>query len=456
MKLNISEIVKHVKGQLINGEKNINVNGVSTDSRNIIKGNLFIPLRGESYDGHSFVVQAYNAGALATLWQENIPVPDIDLSFILVPDTLLALQDLALYYRDQINPIVIGVTGSNGKTTTKDIIYSILINKYKVHKTKGNLNNHIGVPLTILTMPEDTEVAVIEMGMSNIGEIERLSVLAKPDFVVITNIGESHIEFLLTRENIASAKIEILKGLKYNGYAILPGDETLIRSRVIDYEVKNIIWVGQKDTNDVYPLVIKTSNLEGIAFIDSNNEEYFIPLLGIHNIINALMAIQVAKKLGVDKQYIQLGLTNIELTGMRLEKVYTKNGCLALNDTYNASPTSMMASLKFLESLTQFEYKVAVLGDMLELGINAEKYHEQIGKICADINLDYLIVIGEFGKSTIRGAINNGLNELKIKHFKDINTISKFILEQVPESTVILVKGSRGNRLERVIDNIRA
>lgn len=456
MKLNTSEIVKHVKGRFTSEKTSININGVSTDSRNIFKGNLFIPLVGESYDGHSFVMQAYNAGAVATLWQENVPVPDIDLSFILVPDTLLALQDLAAYYRNKINPIVIGVTGSNGKTTTKDVIFSILSNKYIVHKTKGNLNNHIGVPLTILTMPEDTEILVVEMGMSNMGEIEKLSVLSKPDFVIITNIGESHIEFLLERENIALAKLEILKGLKHGGYAILPGDEPLIRSKMRNYEVKNIIWVGKKETNDVYPLVVKTCNLEGVIFIDSNNEEYSVPLLGIHNIINTLMAIQVAKKLGVEKQYIQLGLTNIELTGMRLEKVYTKSGSLVLNDTYNASPTSMMASLEFIESLTPFKHKAVVLGDMLELGANAEKYHEQIGEKCADINLDFLIVIGKFSKSIIKGAINKGLDKQNIKYFKDINDVSKFILEHVPESTIILVKGSRGNRLERVIDNLRA
>ncbi len=456
MILSIDEVVKHVNGRLINGKENISINGVSTDSREVFEGNLFVPLKGEQYDGHNFVTKAKEAGAVATLWQDDLALPNVNIPIILVLDTLIALQDLALYYRKKINPIVIGVTGSNGKTTTKDIISSTLINKYKVHKTKGNLNNHIGVPLTLLTMPENTEVAVIEMGMSNIGEIEKLSTISLPDYAVITNVGESHIEYLVTRDNIAKAKLEILKGLKGDGFAILPGDELLIRSKISKIDgIENIIWVGQKDTNDVYPLKVNLNNLDGVVFTDSNNEEYSVPLLGIHNVVNALMAIQVAKKLGVNKQDIQQGLTNIELTGMRLEKLYAKNGCLVLNDTYNASPTSMKASLELFASLNQFKHKAVVLGDMLELGVKSEKYHEEIGRVCANINLDYLIVTGELGKSIIKGAKDSGINDEKVKYFEDINQISEFILEHVSPEAVILVKSSRGIKLERVIDQIR-
>jgi len=192
MNLNIQEITNCISGELINTSKNLIISGVSTDSRKITKGDLYIPLKGERYDGHSFVLQAIEAGAIATLWQEDIPLNDLTIPTILVPDTLEAMQNMASWYRQLVNPIVIGVTGSNGKTTTKDLITATLVNKYRVHKTKGNLNNHIGVPLTLLNMSEDTDVAVIEMGMSNLGEIEKLSLIANPDIAVVTNIGESH------------------------------------------------------------------------------------------------------------------------------------------------------------------------------------------------------------------------------------------------------------------------
>lgn len=458
MKLNIQEIAKNINGKLINPKENITINGVSTDSRNIVRGNLFIPLIGEHFDGHSFVMQATEAGALATLWQENVPLDSShNIPIIMVSDTLIALQNLASWYRQIINPIVIGVTGSNGKTTTKDLITAILTTKYKVHKTKGNLNNHIGVPLTLLRMPEETEVAVIEMGMSNIGEIERLSLIAKPDIAVLTNIGESHLEFLKTRENITKAKLEILKGLKEDGVAILPGDEPLIRLIFSKSEQnRSIIWVGETDKNDVYPIKIEMVNTEGIRFIDSHNDQYYIPLLGVHNVSNALMAIQIGKKLSVSIQDIQKGLNNIELTGMRLEKVNGKKGYLILNDAYNASPTSMKASLQLLASLGEFKQRVAILGDMLELGEYAETFHEEIGKKCAEINLDYLIVTGKMGKSLVKAAKENGIKENKVKYFDDINLIPKFIFENVSTEAVILVKGSRGIKLERIVNQIQA
>ncbi|MGD9677910.1 MAG: UDP-N-acetylmuramoyl-tripeptide--D-alanyl-D-alanine ligase [Vulcanibacillus sp.] len=457
MKLNIQEITKCISGELINTSKDLIISGVSTDSRKIKKGDLYIPLKGERYDGHSFVLQAIEAGAIATLWQEDIPLNDLTIPTILVPDTLEAMQNMASWYRQLVNPIVIGVTGSNGKTTTKDLITATLVNKYRVHKTKGNLNNHIGVPLTLLNMSEDTDVAVIEMGMSNLGEIEKLSLIANPDIAVVTNIGESHIEFLKTKENIVKAKLEIIKGLKEDGLVILPGEEPLVKSFLAEHNLgKNIIWVGETDKNDFYPLQIKINKTDGITFTDSLNDQYYLPLIGVHNVINALMAIKIAKQLSVKKQDIQDGLDNIELTGMRLEKIHAKNGALILNDAYNSSPTSLKASLQLLDSFKQFKQKIAILGDMLELGENAELYHEEIGKVCAEINLDYLIVTGKLGKSIVKAAKENGLKEHKIKYFEDINLIPEFILKNASSKAIILVKASRGIKLEMVVNQIRA
>ncbi|OEF99523.1 hypothetical protein BHF71_08550 [Vulcanibacillus modesticaldus] len=455
MKLELKEIIQAVKGRLDSNTDNILVSGISTDSRDINKGDLFIPLVGERFDGHSYIKQAEENGAIAAMWQESRPIPDTNIPLILVSDTLKALQHLARAYRERINPIVVGVTGSNGKTTTKDLIASILALKYRVHKTKGNLNNHIGVPLTILSMPEDAEVAVIEMGMSAPGEIEVLSLIAKPDIVVITNIGESHIEFLKTRENIAKAKLEILKGLQPKGLAILPGDESLIRAAITDFDESiQVIWVGKEAVNNSYPIEIRMDDTEQVNFVDNEQTRYSLPLLGVHNVINALMAIQIGKKLNVPISDIKKGLANLQLTGMRLEKLRGRNGSLILNDTYNASPTSMKASLRLLASLKQYSKKIAVLGDMLELGNHAHEYHLEVGEFCADLGIDKLIVTGSLGELIAKGAIAGGLNKNDVYYIKDLNQIPEIVLQFSNPQTAILVKGSRGVRLEKVVDRL--
>lgn len=462
MNLSINQVVEYVSGELdykILSEKIIT--GVSTDSRKICAGDLFIPLVGDKYDGHAFIKLAEESGAIAILCQSDKDISDIDIDIpvIRVLNTLEALQSLAMKYRDLINPTVIGITGSNGKTTTKDLIYSVLNSKFKVHKTQGNLNNHIGVPLTLLSMPEDTDIAVVEMGMSNFGEIEELSKIARPDIAVITNIGESHIEYLKTRENITLAKLEIIKGLKQGGKLLLPGDEQLIKKILTNFKIDNNIeirLIGNSQNNDYYTLNVENKGTEGVSFIDSYSDDYYIPLLGMHNVINALMAIQIGKILEVSKQDIHKGLANIQLTGMRLEKLKAKNGSLILNDAYNASPTSMQASLKLLNSLDHFKNKIAVLGDMLELGEEAEKYHEEIGELCTKIGLDYLLVTGELGEFIIRGAKKCGIKESQIKYFENIDLISDFILENSTSNTVILIKASRGIKLEKVVNQLKA
>lgn len=461
MNLSAKKIVEYVSGdideKLLDG---LMISGVSTDSRKINYGDLFIPLIGEKYDAHEFLRLAKESGAVAALCQKDRDIcdTDIDIPLIKVTDTLNALQTLASKYRDFINPTVIGITGSNGKTTTKDILSSILEHKYKVHKTSGNLNNHIGVPLTLLSMPDDTEIVVVEMGMSNLGEINILSRIARPDIAVVTNIGESHIEYLLTRENIAIAKLEIVNGLKDDGFLILPGDEQLLKGVLTKIKVDKSIrvrWVGNSQDNDNYPLEVILEGTDGISFSDSSNDRYFIPLIGVHNIHNALTAIEVGKVLGIEKQEIMKGLANIQLTSMRLEKIKAKNGSLILNDAYNASPTSMQASLKLLNSLEQFKYKIAVLGDMLELGEETEKYHEEIGRMCAEMNIDYLLVTGEFGKTIVCGAKKSGIKDMYVKYFDNIDHISDYILKHSDSDTVILIKASRGIKLENVVNRLK-
>lgn len=459
MKCSVKEILQCIEKSRYEDKREylhlneIEISGVSTDSRKTAQGDLFVPLSGDRFDGHSFVQMAAERGAVLSLWQEAIPIPEtIPIPLLFVPDPLKALQQLAQCYREQVNPFVIGITGSNGKTTTKDLMASILSTQYRVHKTKGNLNNHIGVPLTLLSMPNNTEIVIIEMGMSGFGEIELLSKVAKPDIAVITNIGESHLEHLLSRENIAKAKLEILTGIKENGWLILNGDEPLLRTEIEKMDLPlQLIWVGKDQKSDFYPLKIEMMNTDGVHFITGDGGQYDLPLLGTHNIINSLMAIQAGKILNVSHEEMKEGLKNLSLTSMRLEKMKAKNGSTVLNDAYNASPTSMKASLNLLSTFASYK-KIAILGDMLELGENAEGYHREIGKICADLQLDLLITTGSLGKWIAAGAMEHGMTQ--VYHFDDMDQIGSFVLEQSDVDTFILVKGSRGIHLENVVDQL--
>ena len=456
MRLKLNEIVQFVEGKLNQNNEDIEIIGVSTDSRKIETNQLFVPLIGENFDGHQFIQTAIEKGATATLWKRSIPYPNElnkSIPVILVDDTLVALQRLAKEYKNMVQPIVVGVTGSNGKTTTKDLIASILRQKYKVHKTIGNLNNHIGLPLTLLSMPFDTEVAVLEMGMSNKGEIELLTNIAQPDIAVITNIGESHIEYLKTRENIALAKLEIVKGLKEQGLLIANGDEPLLRNLVGGNGHFQIKWIGNGEKNQSYPVEKKLLDSEKMFFTTSDGADYVLPLLGNHNVINAMLAIEVGKKLNIDVPTIKKGLEELQITGMRLEKQVAKNGALLLNDAYNASPTSMKASLELLASFPNTLKKVAILGDMLELGKQEKEYHNEIGRLCASLNIDHLITTGTLGKEIFRGALNANLDDQDATHLP-IEDISDFVLHHFDQNTVILVKASRGVHLERVVETI--
>lgn len=453
MKLLLEEILGCTNGRLKNSDDNqLHFVNVSTDSRSIKHGDIFVPLTGERFDGHSFIFVAQENGAAAAFWQESVPIPDnLQLPLIIVDDTLLALQSLAKYYRNKINPKVIGVTGSNGKTTTKDLISSILTTSYKVHKTKGNLNNHIGVPLTILSMPDDTETLIVEMGMSNTGEIELLSEIAQPDIAVITNIGESHLEYLGTREKIAEAKLEILKGLKQDGTIILNGDEPLLRNHLFNQTKNyNVIWAGRNHENDVYPISLNM-NIDSTTFIDNKQNEYIIPIIGAHNVINSMMAIEVGKMLNIPTKQIQAGLKTVELTGMRLEKIIDKNKGTIINDAYNASPTSMKASLDLISKLN-FEKKIAVLGDMLELGNQEVLFHKEIGVLCSKLNIDVLYTTGKLGRLIYEGAKETGIKEAY--YSEDLDDIAKKILAKSDENSIILIKASRGVHLEKLIEKL--
>ena len=340
------------------------IKGVTIDSRAIKTNMLFIPFKGENVDGHCFVSQALKDGAGASFYEKGHDIDDnVKGPIIWVDDTLIALQQLAKAYLKHVNPKVIGVTGSNGKTTTKDMIESVLHTEFKV-KTQGNYNNEIGLPLTILELDLDTEISILEMGMSGFHEIELLSNIAEPDIAVITNIGESHMQDLGSREGIAKAKSEITIGLKKKEHSSM-----MVMNHCLNHMLKikhaKCLSVGLKQDNALVCEVEHSEN-DGIAFSINGNEHYKLPILGIHNMKNAAIAIAIGHELGLKYETIQHNINHVQLTGMRMERHITDDDITIINDAYNASPTSMKAAI---DTLSQMEgRKIIVLADSLELG----------------------------------------------------------------------------------------
>ncbi|MBP2243249.1 UDP-N-acetylmuramoyl-tripeptide--D-alanyl-D-alanine ligase [Cytobacillus eiseniae] len=452
IKRTIEDITKMIKCENdLSAMKEIVIHGVSIDSRKISAGNLFIPFKGEHSDGHRFVEDAINKGAAAAFWQKDVPNPPLHLPIIVVENTLIALQELARKYRDQLSVRVVGITGSNGKTTTKDITANLLSLKYKVQKTEGNFNNEIGLPLTILGLEEDTEMAVLEMGMSSRGEIEFLTEMARPEAAIITNIGESHLLDLGSREGIAEAKLEIIKGLQTNGLLAYYGDEPLLTKQLEKFE-KQIVkkTFGRNPKNDLF-LVEMNQNDSGSTFvINASETQFFLPVLGTHNILNTMAAMAVANFFGIPYEGMNEGLANLKLTNMRTELLQGKMGDKIINDAYNASPTSMHAAIELISELPGYKNKILCLGDMLELGPEEEVFHRKIGESIDANKIDYVFTFGKLGKLIAEGA----------KHSFPVNRVFAFTEKQplideleklVNEDTIVLVKASRGMKLEEVI-----
>lgn len=431
------------------------VKGVSIDTRKIEDGNLFVPFKGENVDGHQFARQAIENGASAALWDMNVPNPPEDIPVIVVEDPLLALQALANKYRHELDLKVIGITGSNGKTTTKDIVANLLSVKYRVHKTQGNYNNHIGLPLTILSLPQDSEVAVLEMGMSGFGEIELLSNISQPDAAIITNIGESHLQDLGSREGIAKAKLEIVKGLKPDGLFAYYGDEPLLQDGVKGLDLKHMETFGRSEANNIYPTKIEMNN-QGSYFETSvaEGETFFLPVLGQHNIHNALAGILIACHFGLSVEEMKEGLQSLKLTQMRMEMVEGKKGESIINDAYNASPTSMKAAIGLVSELEGFRTKILVLGDMLELGDDEEEFHQEIGRLIDQEKVQQVFTFGRLGTFIAKGALEN-FPEERVHSYMDKESLTSELSSLIKGDELILFKASRGMKLEEIIEGLK-
>lgn len=452
----IRQLREMITGEVDAAYDHISIRGVTTDSRQVREGNLFVPLIGETFDGHDYASQAIEAGAAAVLWDADREDAPEGVPVIRVPNTLSALQQLAAAYRRQLPVRIIGVTGSNGKTTTKDMIAACLATTYVVHKTQGNYNNHIGLPLTLLEMSEDTQMAVLEMGMSGLGEIELLSKLAAPEAAVITNVGEAHIQQLGSREAIAKAKLEIIAGLREDGLLIYNGDEPLLEQQLAEQEIPASLLrfrFGAGESNDYYPLAVMQQEAELTFKLNVPFSPVFtLPLIGRHNVLNALAAIAAAKYMGVSEADIVRALSELRISGMRSEFVKARGGASLINDAYNASPSSMRAALTMLEEYKRASgRKIAVLGDMLELGEQEERYHREIGALLDPAQIDYVFTYGRLASYIAEEAAKR-YPAGHVQAYYDKEELAAHLSNLLEEQDLCLFKASRGMKLEEVIN----
>lgn len=426
------------------------IRGVSIDTRTLEKDNLFVPFKGEHADGHRFIKQAFDIGAALSLTEQPVEDESQELPLIHVEDGLRALQDIAQGYLKEVSPKVIAITGSNGKTTTKDMVECLLAPHFKVKKTIGNYNNEIGLPLTILQLDRDTEISILEMGMDAEGDIGFLSSMTTPDIAILTNVGESHIEKLGSRENIARAKYEIVDGLQKDGTFIYSRDYPLLEDIVDRSANYTIRTAGQNEENDLH--ITNVQQTSGGTHFELLPMEINvgIPQLGTHNAANASLALLAAEALGLDIREVKHHFEKLVVTNMRMERVHHQSGATIINDAYNASPSSMKSALDTVGRM-EAGRRILVLGDILELGSYSEPLHQSIAQHLNDSShvYDYLFTFGEASR-----IIHDQADVEKKSHHDDIGSLAHDLHHVMTEDSVVLLKGSRGMALERVIDHI--
>lgn len=453
--LTIAEVQSAVRAALLQGSQSCQVMAVSTDSRSVPPGALFFALKGERFDGHDFASEAVAKGAVGVVVARPVSGLPKEAAALLVPDVRAALGDLARYVREKAGVFVVGVTGSTGKTSTKDILAALLGVRYRVHATTGNLNNEIGVPLTLLGLSPGHEVAVIEMAMRGPGEIAALARIARPNAAVITNVGETHLERLGSVAAIAAAKGEILDYVPPEGFAVLHVESPYILEQAKRCRGR-VIFFGTTEKAAVRLLEYRPVDGAGCFKVAAAGEveEYFLPFPGQHTALNAVAAIAVARELGLCPEEIRTGLKHVKLSAMRLE-IKECGSLKILNDAYNANPASMRAALQVLAEIGRGKRRVAVLGDMLELGTRALEAHREVGAAAATV-ADVVVAVGELARGIAEGAVAGGLPPARVISCPDVAAAVEALARILYGGEVVLVKASRGMRLERVVEALCA
>lgn len=454
MKLDLGYLCEIVAGKIINGTPNVSFTGVSTDSRTILPGQLFFALSGENYDGHHYVSQAVSRGAAAAVVSKISDDYKL-LPLILVDDSLQALQQLAKAYRGLFPIPLVAITGSVGKTTTKEILARCLATSYNTLRTPGNFNNDIGLPLTLLNLEEYHQIGVVELGMRGPGEIRRLADIAQPTAAIITNVESVHLETMGSLENIAEAKCEILSVLSREHFAVINGDNPLLASAAAKYDCRKYTF-GYNETCDFK--VIKVTVDQQILNIQVNfmgQEEIFnFPLPAASLALNIIAAAAICYLLGLDVASVKQALHAYNPPGKRLNITTSRTGVLLIDDTYNANPLSMGAALEVGMNLRKQGKYFAVLGDMFELGSYEKAGHLLVGKKAAEAGVDLLVTIGERARWIAEGAEKAGMAAEKINSFCDQARVIAYINQEVNPGDTILLKASRGMELEKIIDRL--
>jgi len=459
--IKVKDILKICNGKLLIGNENTVITSYERNTKNIRQGDMYIGFKGEIRDGSIFWEEAIKNGAIGAIIND-IEIHEENLNkykdkvLIVVEDTVKAIQKIATYKRNLYDIPVVAITGSVGKTSTKDIVASVVGEEYNTLKTEGNLNNHIGLPITVLGLNRH-EAMVVEMGMNHFGEIDSLTKIANPTIAVITNIGTSHIGNLGSRENILKSKLEILNGLKENGIVIINNDNDLLHKWAKENKDKyKIVTYGIENKSDFMAFNVKHDETGSTYSIMINNIEYKVkvPVGGKHFVYNSLSSIAVGNSLNIKPDKILKGIEKFKLTKNRMDIIKTNNNITIINDTYNASYDSMKAAIEYL-SKQKSERKIAVLGDMLELGEFSKEMHEKVGEEISKNNINILLTVGEYSKYIASKAEETGLKKENIFICKNNNEAIDILKNILKQDDIVLVKASNSMKLGEIVENIK-
>lgn len=462
-----ARMAERIRGRLV-GNPELSGQGCAIDSRQVSGGEIFFALPGERADGYDYVEKAWEQGgsvavaSIRSFWERPLEVPETK-ALILVEEPLIALQELAAWRRSLLSAKVIGLTGSSGKTTTKDMLAAVLAQRYRTYKNQGNQNNELGLPLTILNAPENTEVLVLEMGMRGLNEIKALCLIARPEMGVVTNIGVTHMDRLGSREAIARAKWELIDALPPQGLAILNAeDEWSVRLAQGDGRPQRFYGLrGRWRSPDIQGGAVRmTADSLGTAFTVSAQEETAavrIPLPGEHHVLDALAALAAGLACGIPLAEGAEALSHFQASGMRWEVRQGIHGSTLISDVYNANPESMSASVRMLAERAQGCYTLALLGDMYELGTESGRGHRQVGRTVAETGVDYLMTAGRLAAEIAAGAVEAGMEAARVGSFaakEEMLAAARRVLRKNADAWV-LIKGSRGMKMEEVTAGLR-
>jgi UDP-N-acetylmuramoyl-tripeptide--D-alanyl-D-alanine ligase len=451
--LSLGQLAKFADGSLAAGNPDATISRVSTDSRTLRAGDLFVPLRGENFDGHKFVQQAVERGAAGAMveqsWKGTAPA---EFALIRVADTLIGYQTLAANYRQSLSLKVIAITGSNGKTSTKDFVAATLARRFRVTKTEGNFNNHVGLPQTMLAANREDEIAVWEIGMNHPGEIAALAKLAAPNVAIITNVGLAHIEFMGSREAIATEKGSLAEAVDAGGTVILNADDPFSEG-IAGRTRARVIFAGiEKGSVRATDVSQSPSGSEFTILEEAHRCRAQLPVPGVHMVQNAMLAIAAGRAFGLSLEECAVGLASTPLTKARLQ-IREINGIRFIDDSYNANPDSMKAALRTLIELEADGRRIAVLGEMGELGQESERGHREVGEAAARFAVDELITVGAPGATMANAARTAGLE--KSVAVDSPQAAAELLSDNAAPGDLILVKGSRSARMERVLEEFQ-